>query len=592
MALSDKIWTRKAMKYHNRIMNKLPQISRISRWLLETHFEDFEEKSKTLFFSIILSLPSLVIIAFGGLHIHKENYFLGAFLLFSGSFLVLSMGLFKYEKVRYLAFKADTCLVGILFLYLLTASGPTGHMSLWLFVFPLFAFFYLGQRDGAIISVSFLIMSVFLLTIGDMVFDLVELDTGFKLRFLISLSFVTMLAYFTECSKNKYRRELKENEGKYKNLVERANDGIVLILPDTTIQYANPRMLELTGYSLDELIGDSFVIFLHDSEKEDHLNRFHRRIRHEYVPNESEAKLVRKDGSITDVELNSGLVTYKGQPANMVILRDITLRKKAESEIKLAMKTAELANKSKSEFLANMSHELRTPLNHIIGFSELLTNKYFGDLNKDQEEYLNDILQSSGHLLSLINDVLDISKIESGKVTLDLTECNVQNIIKNSVVMVKEKSLKHGIKISTNIRNSTDKINADERKLKQILYNLLANAVKFTPDGGEVILTASDRNGNGANSEILICVSDTGIGIRTDDLERIFSPFEQVETSPQRKYQGTGLGLTLTKEYVELHEGKLWAESEGDNSGSQFYFTISTGLKIHEQPIQPQTGQF
>jgi signal transduction histidine kinase len=298
----------------------------------------------------------------------------------------------------------------------------------------------------------------------------------------------------------------------------------------------------------------------------------------ENVPGELEAKLVKKDGSVVDVELNAGLVTFRGEAASLVIVRDITLRKKAENEIVIAMKTAKMANKSKSEFLANMSHELRTPLNHIIGFSELLLEKFFGDVNAEQEEYLGDILHSSKHLLSLINDILDISKIEAGKAELHLQQCDLKNILESSVTMVKEKSLKHGIRISTDIRNCSEYVNADERKLKQILYNLMANAVKFTPNGGEVSVSASrktcDGESSGRRCEILVCVSDTGIGIAPDCLQRIFLPFEQVEASSKRKFQGTGLGLTLTKEYVELHGGRLWVESEGEGKGARFFFTL------------------
>ncbi|MBW2368423.1 MAG: HAMP domain-containing histidine kinase, partial [Deltaproteobacteria bacterium] len=235
-------------------------------------------------------------------------------------------------------------------------------------------------------------------------------------------------------------------------------------------------------------------------------------------------------------------------------------------------------NRSKSEFLANMSHELRTPMNHIIGFSELMIEKHFGALTPEQEEYLGDILQSSKHLLSLINDILDLSKIEAGKTELELAECNIADILESSVIMVKQKSLKHGIKVSTDIQSIAEKILVDERKIKQILYNLLANAVKFTPEGGKVNLTVSQGNGNGdgsrQNGEIHISVCDSGIGIASDDLERIFSPFEQAESASTRKYQGTGLGLSLTKEYVELHGGRIWAESEGDGKGSRFHFTI------------------
>jgi signal transduction histidine kinase len=248
-----------------------------------------------------------------------------------------------------------------------------------------------------------------------------------------------------------------------------------------------------------------------------------------------------------------------------------------------ARQDAEAANRAKSEFLANMSHELRTPLNHIIGFTGLILDKSFGDLNSTQEEYLNDVEFSSNHLLSLINDILDLSKVEAGKLELLSSQVNLRDLIANSLVMLKEKSMKHGIRLSERMDGIPEEIVADERKLKQIMYNLLSNAVKFTPDGGEVSVTGqicrfdnmedSDDREQGADG-VKISVSDSGIGLSTEDIDRIFNPFEQVENSASRKYQGTGLGLPLTKNLVELHGGKIWVESEGEGKGATFSFTL------------------
>ena len=243
------------------------------------------------------------------------------------------------------------------------------------------------------------------------------------------------------------------------------------------------------------------------------------------------------------------------------------------------------ANHSKSEFLANMSHELRTPLNHIIGFTELLLDKNFGELNESQEEYLCDVHSSGNHLLSLINDILDLSKVEAGKLELQPSSVNLPELFKNSLTMIKEKALKREINLSNKLNGIRDTITADERKLKQIMYNLLSNAVKFTPNGGHVSISAHAYNredgkvsatDNNNNSGIMVRVTDTGIGINPENLDRIFSPFEQVESSKSRKFNGTGLGLSLTKSLVELHGGRIWAESEGIGRGSTFYFVIPT----------------
>ena len=248
-----------------------------------------------------------------------------------------------------------------------------------------------------------------------------------------------------------------------------------------------------------------------------------------------------------------------------------------------AKKEAEKANKAKSEFLANMSHELRTPLNHIIGFNELVLGKRFGELNATQEEYLSDVHQSSKHLLSLINDILDISKVEAGKLETKLGDVDLRTLLENSLTMIKEKAFKHSIHLKLDTDGIPDIITADERKLKQIMYNLLSNAVKFTPNSGQVSVKATICRHNGkdksndsdrARSAIKISVSDTGIGLNPWDLDRIFSPFEQVESSASRKFHGTGLGLSLTKSIVDLHGGKIWAESNGAGKGATFSFTI------------------
>ena len=259
---------------------------------------------------------------------------------------------------------------------------------------------------------------------------------------------------------------------------------------------------------------------------------------------------------------------------------------------------AEKANLAKSDFLANMSHELRTPLNHIIGFTEMVVDKNFGDLNETQEEYLTDVLQSSKHLLSLINDILDLSKIEASKLQLELSQVDLGTLLNKSLVMIKEKAQKHSVKLSVNVNGIPPTIKADKRKLKQIIYNLLSNAIKFTPDGGHIRLQAevvqepglaakgdqekaaenAPRAYNQRHGEtqkfVRISVSDTGIGLQNKDMERIFNPFEQVESTASRNYQGTGLGLSLSKNIVNLHGGKIWVESAGNGQGSTFRFII------------------
>jgi signal transduction histidine kinase len=238
------------------------------------------------------------------------------------------------------------------------------------------------------------------------------------------------------------------------------------------------------------------------------------------------------------------------------------------NEIQHKSRQLEVANKHKSEFLANMSHELRTPLNAIIGFSEALLEKLFGEMNAKQEEYLNDIHSSGRHLLSLINDILDLSKIEAGRMELGVSEFHLPTALANAITLVRERAQTHGIALVLRVDPKLSEIRADERKFKQILLNLLSNAVKFTPDGGRVEV---DARRNGASVEV--SVKDNGVGIAKEDQEAVFEEFRQVGSVYTTKHEGTGLGLALTRRFVELHGGKISMESAPGN-GSTFTFTL------------------
>jgi signal transduction histidine kinase len=237
-------------------------------------------------------------------------------------------------------------------------------------------------------------------------------------------------------------------------------------------------------------------------------------------------------------------------------------------EIKDQGRQLEAASRHKSEFLANMSHELRTPLNAVIGFSEVLIQRMFGELNDKQDEYLKDIYASGQHLLSLINDILDLSKIEAGRMELAAAPFHLPSALENAVTLVKERAGRHGIALELDIDRRLGEIVGDERKVKQVLLNLLSNAVKFTPEGGRISLKAGRTDGM-----VQIAVSDTGIGIAPEDQAAIFEEFRQVGSDESRKQEGTGLGLTLAKKFVELHGGRIWVESELGR-GSSFTFTL------------------
>jgi signal transduction histidine kinase len=229
----------------------------------------------------------------------------------------------------------------------------------------------------------------------------------------------------------------------------------------------------------------------------------------------------------------------------------------------------ETASRHKSDFLATMSHELRTPLNAIIGFSEVLHEQMFGELNERQLAYVDDVLAAGRHLLSLINDVLDLAKIEAGRMELDLSQVALPDLLRSAVSMHSERAGRGGIALALSTEPAEISITADERRVRQIVFNLLSNAIKFTPSGGRVDISALAEDGR-----VEIAVTDTGPGISSDDIEAIFEEFEQ--TTDGKKAEGTGLGLPLSRKLVELHGGRLWAESEVGR-GSTFRFTLPIG---------------
>ncbi len=238
------------------------------------------------------------------------------------------------------------------------------------------------------------------------------------------------------------------------------------------------------------------------------------------------------------------------------------------NEIQEKSQQLQIANQHKSEFLANMSHELRTPLNAIIGFSEVLQEHMFGDMNEKQEEYINDIHSSGKHLLSLINDILDLSKVEAGRMELELETFDLPAAIDNALTLIRERAGRHGIELTSTVDPAVGEIKADQRKFKQILLNLLSNAVKFTTEGGHISVAAQP-----VDSMVEVSVTDTGIGIAPGDCEAVFEEFRQVGTDYTKKAEGTGLGLALTRKFVELHGGKIRVTSEV-GKGSTFTFTL------------------
>lgn len=369
---------------------------------------------------------------------------------------------------------------------------------------------------------------------------------------------------------------LLESEQKYRNLFENANDSIFIVDPRTNkILDLNETAAFRLGYEKNELFGcnwDQIVVPMTNEQ----IETIHKKLLADGVVVYEQIHR-RKDGSQIFVELSSRVITYNKLLVLQNLVHDISSRKEVEKELREAKELAELANRIKSEFLANMSHELRTPLNAIIGFSEILQDANFGQLNARQLEYIKDIKDSGELLLALINDILDLSKIEAGKVVLNYTPIHLESMLQNCLNMIKEKALRHQLKLVLNVPDELKcrMIKGDERKLKQTMLNLLSNAAKFTPDYGTITIDVQLTD-----SEIMITVSDTGIGISESDQNRVFEDFYQAKGGLADKIPGTGLGLALVKRFVGLHGGRIWAKSAGPGKGSQFTFTLPNNLEM------------
>lgn len=384
-----------------------------------------------------------------------------------------------------------------------------------------------------------------------------------------------------------YMAELKSSELRYRLLAENVTDVIwTMSLDPLRFTYVSPSVQRMRGCSAEE----AMALALHETLTPESYQRVSTllagRLRREAdgEPDMEEYTTVEvqqtcKDGSTVWGEVIASFIRdEEGLPVGLLgVSRDISERKRAE-QLYQAKLAAEASNAAKSEFLSNMSHELRTPLNHIIGFTELVLGKNFGDLNGVQEEYLTDVHQSSLHLLSLVNEILDVSKIEAGKLELKPSPCDLKALLERSPAIIMETVKTRNIDLRTEIDDLPETIVADELRVKQILYNLLSNAVKFTREGGSICLGARviEEEGDG-RPQVEISVADDGIGIRNEDLERIFEPFSQLEGPYSRKYPGTGLGLALTRNLVEMHGGSIRVESEGLGRGSVFRFTLPIG---------------
>ena len=353
----------------------------------------------------------------------------------------------------------------------------------------------------------------------------------------------------------------REGQDYLRNVLESVSDIIAIVAVDGTVLYVNAAVTPLLGYGVDEVIGRNAFEFLHPDDLPIGRRAMEHSMDDELARKPVVVRFRNADGGHPDLEivgrnmLNNPLVR-----GIVVMARDVTQRKRAENAMRRAKEEAEMASAAKSSFVANMSHELRTPLNAIIGFSELMHKEVLGPLGDSRySEYADDIYRSGSHLLSLINDILDLSKIEAGEETLvEDEEVDVAACVDGCLRLLQDRRERSGGQIEVSIRPEGIALRADQRKIKQILLNLLSNAVKFTPDSGRIAIVSSlDEAG-----QYCLSVSDSGIGMSQDDIKRAMQPFSQVDSSQAKKFQGAGLGLSISRALVRLHGGTLWIDSE------------------------------
>jgi PAS domain S-box-containing protein len=376
---------------------------------------------------------------------------------------------------------------------------------------------------------------------------------------------VSKMIIFKNITANKQSEEaLKESEQRFQRLSDASFEGIVISHEGVILDF-NQQLCDLFGYRRDELTGMSMSNIVVSEDLDFVLDKMKNKTSDSY-----EYKCKRKDNTIFTVEVSGNTVNFGGKQVRMSAVRDISDRKTYEQSLKKEKKIAENSNRLKSEFLATMSHELRTPLNAIIGFSEVLKEQIFGPMNAKQKPYIHEVWKSGKHLLTLVNDILDLSKVESGKMELHKTLFSLEEIVDDCLKMTEEEARSRSLSIGSSVAKKIPHLYADKVRIKQALFNLLSNAMKFTPDGGEIDIKAEFSK----QGELTCTVTDNGIGIEPEDRAKVFTQFEQIKGDYARPYEGTGLGMPLTKRLIELHGGKIWFSSLGKNKGSQFMFLI------------------
>jgi PAS domain S-box-containing protein len=387
--------------------------------------------------------------------------------------------------------------------------------------------------------------------------------------------------------RNAAQEALRKSEAQFRAIFERSSIGIGLCDMKAQIVDINPALCQILGYQREELCGKRFIDHISHQRgdlelykqliSETHINEEQSVAKHHI---EMERQLLHKDGGLVWTHLSVSMIPgSNGEPEFfLAIIEDITERKQTESKLLASQAAAEAGSRAKSEFLATMSHELRTPLNAIMGLSQLLQQEMVGSLNEKQKEYISCIYNSGEHLLAVINDILDLSKVEAGKEELSLSPLSVPELCNYVLSTVSDRAQEQGLELTSVIEPEADICVADVRRMKQMLLNLLTNAIKFTPEG-KVSLEVKKVSGG-----INFIVSDTGIGIDANQFKFLFKPFKQLDSRLNRQYEGTGLGLALTRKLARLHGGDVTVVSTLAE-GSQFTIFLPNRVDQKDEEI-------
>lgn len=447
-------------------------------------------------------------------------------------------------------------------------NGAMLNDSAWFLCFlPLLASYQLGVRQAIAWTGLSVLVVVGLSALSLQIQVAPEHTLSFTEVARNRVVFIVLVAAFAVAARRAGDRLLKratDGENRLASVFRQTSEGLLTIDPEGLIEKINPAAVSMFGYSAEEeLRGRHLCVLIPELKAKPS----------EYCSLEQGQrwpKLIgrRDNGSEFPVSFSLSAVGFEEGLLFSGVLTDISKSEAVARVMLQAKEEAEAANQAKSQFLASMSHELRTPLNSIIGFSEMLIDEVPGPLNSKQKRYQGNIHDNGRHLLALVNDILDLARIESGQIELSMTEIELRGEVEQTLEHLRSLVEEKRISVEIDSRESVS-VFADPGRLRQILINLVGNSVKFTPNEGTVRIVLESLQ-----DKAQVTIIDSGIGIASDDLERIFHKFQQADGRYSREHQGTGLGLTLSRELVEMQGGRIWAESEGEGKGSRFFFTL------------------